>query len=173
MEMTWDLEVLYKGYDDPKYIADCNKLHELIEQIKEQKLDEEKVKETIETNLNFELETSKILSELFSYSNLRISTNVNDYEALGQMGKLRMKLQETVAADVAFTKYLKDKDLEKLATESVVIKEHLYKLQRNQQSAMHMLSDAEEILASKLQMVGSNGWSQLQGNLTSNLNIYF
>ena len=34
-----------------------------------------------------------------------------------------------------------------------------------------MLSDSEEILASKLQLVGSSGWSQLQGNLTSNLVI--
>ena len=171
MEMTWDLEILYKGYDDPKYIADCNKLFELIEAIKNEKLDEENIKETIEAHLNLDIEFSKIVGELFSYSNLRVSTNVNDYEALAEMGKIRMSLQETVSSDVAFTKYLKDKDLDALALESPFIKEHLYKLKRNQESAKHMLSDAEEILASKLQMVGSNGWSQLQGNLTSNLSV--
>ena len=171
MNMTWNLEIMYKGYDDPKYVSDCQKLFEMIEIMKNEKLDEVNVKETIENHLKLEIEFTRVVSELFSYSNLRVSTNVNDYEALGQMGKIRMSLQETVAADVAFTKYLKDKDLDVLASESEFIKEHLYQLKRNQESAKHMLSDAEEILASKLQMVGSSGWSQLQGNLTSNLSI--
>ena len=87
------------------------------------------------------------------------------------MGKIRLALQDTVAGDVAFTKFLKELDLDALALESDVIKSHLFILKENQSKALHMLSDNEEILASKLQMVGSSGWSQLQGNLTSNLLI--
>lgn len=173
MEMTWDLEVLYKGYDDQKYVSDCNRLFELIEQIKNEKLDNNNVKDCIETHLKLEVELNKVVSELFSYSNLRVSTNVNDYEALGQMGRIRMVLQETIPSDVAFTKFLKEKDLNTLALESKFINEHLFKLKNIQQNAKHMLSDAEEILASKLQLVGSSGWSQLQGNLTSNLSVEY
>ena len=171
MEMTWDLSVLYSGYDDPKYSSDYEKLLKLIEKAKNEKLDLENPVQTIENNLKTELELSSLISELFSYSSLRTATNVNDCEALGQMGKIRLALQETVSADVMFTKFLKDLDLDALAQESELIKEHLYKLKRNQKNAMHMLSDKEEVLASKLQLVGSSSWGELQNKLTSNMAI--
>ena len=171
MELTWDLEVLYKGYEDPKYIEDSKKIIELINIAKEEKLDINNKVLSIEKHLEMELEISKLIEELFSYNNLRVSTNVNDYAALAEMGKLRLALQETVASNVAFTKFLKDVDLDTLAKESEVIKNHLFVLKEEQSEALHMLSDSEEILASKLQLVGSSGWSQLQGNLTSNLVI--
>ena len=171
MELTWDLEVLYKGYEDPKYIEDSKKIIELINIAKEEKLDINNKVLSIEKHLEMELEISKLIEELFSYNNLRVSTNVNDYAALAEMGKLRLALQETVASNVAFTKFLKDVDLDALAKESEVIKNHLFVLKEEQSDARHMLSDSEEILASKLQLVGSSGWSQLQGNITSNLVI--
>ena len=171
MELTWDLEVLYKGYEDPKYIEDSKKIIELINIAKEEKLDINNKVSSIEKHLEMKLEISKLIRELFSYNNLRVSTNVNDYAALAEMGKLRLALQETVASDVAFTKFLKDVDLDALAKECEVIKNHLFVLKEEQSEALHMLSDSEEILASKLQLVGSSGWSQLQGNLTSNLVI--
>ena len=171
MELTWDLEVLYKGYEDPKYIEDSKKIIELINIAKEEKLDINNKVLSIEKHLEIQLEISKLIRELFSYNNLRVSTNVNDYAALAEMGKLRLALQETVASNVAFTKFLKDVDLDALANLSEVIKNHLFVLKEEQSEALHMLSDSEEILASKLQLVGSSGWSQLQGNLTSNLVI--
>ena len=33
MNMTWNLEIMYKGYDDPKYISDNQKVLELIKEI--------------------------------------------------------------------------------------------------------------------------------------------
>ena len=171
MEMTWDLSVLYSGYDDPKYNSDYDKLLDLIKEIKSKGLNYDNPVETIEDQLKIELELSSLMGELYSYSSLRCSTNVNDYEALGQMGKIRLALQETVQSDVMFTKFLKDLDLDELATKSSLIKEHLFKLKRNQQNAKHMLSDKEEVLASKLQLVGSSSWGELQNKLTSNLSI--
>ena len=35
MNMTWDLEILYKGYDDPKYISDYQKVLEIIKKFNE------------------------------------------------------------------------------------------------------------------------------------------
>ena len=116
MEMTWDLSVLYSGYDDPKYSSDYEKLLQLISLAKEEKLDSENPILTIEFHLKADIQMSSVISELFSYSSLRCATNVNDYEALAQMGKIRLALQETVEADVLFTKFLKDLDLDMLLT---------------------------------------------------------
>ena len=173
MNMTWNLEIMYKGYDDPKYISDNQKVLEIIKEMNELvgKLDVNNAVSCIEQELKLEEELNKVLSELFSYSSLRASTNVNDYEALGEMGKLQMVLQETVAAGVAFTKFLKEVDLDKLAKDSELIKTYLFILKSNQETASHMLSDKEEVLASRLSLVGSRSWSDLQSQLTANLSI--
>ena len=164
---------MYKGYNDPKYIKDNERVLELIKEINElsNELDVNNAVGCIEKELKFEEELNSLLSELFNYSSLRSSTNVNDYEALGEMGKLQMALQETVAASVAFSKFLTKVDLDELAKTSELIKTYLFILKNNQEEAMHMLSDKEEVLASKLRLVGSNSWSDLQGQLTANLSI--
>ena len=59
MEMTWDLSVLYSGYDDPKYSKDCEKLLKLIEEVKNEKLDPNNPIQTIEKNIKIELELSR------------------------------------------------------------------------------------------------------------------
>ena len=173
MNMTWDLEVLYKGYDDPKYLSDFERLQKLIKDMIDvcAKLDVEKAKECIEEELKLEEEFNSVILELYTYSSLRSSTNVNDSEALMQMAKLSILLNETVGCGVAFQQFLLNVDLEQLANESELIKTYLFILKNQQESASHMLSEKEEILASKLSLVGSSAWSDVQSNLTSNLMI--
>ena len=173
MNMTWDLEIMYKGYEDPKYKEDFNKVFDLIKKINElsQNLDINKAKECIEQSLKLEEETNVLLSELFGYSSLRSSTNVNDYQAMGEMAKLQIALQDTIASEVAFSKFLLDVDLDELAKESELIKTYLFNLKKQKESASHLLSDKEEVLASKLSMVASSSWSDLQSQLTANLMI--
>lgn len=173
MNMTWDLEIMYKGYDDPKYKEDFNKVFDLIKEVNalSENLDVNNAKECIEKSLKLDEQTEELLSELFSYSSLRSSTNVNDYQAMGEMAKLQIALQDTIAASVAFSKFLLEVDLDKLAEESELIKTYLFKLKKEKDSASHMLSDKEEVLASKLSMVASSSWSDLQSQATANLMI--
>lgn len=171
MNTTWNLEVMYKGYDDPKYITDLKKVEETINKIKELKLDEINPIKTIEASLALTEQLNTLLMELFTYSSLRSSTNVNDFEAMTEMGKLQIMLQETVESDVLFQTFLTKFGLDDLAKESKLIKTYLFLLKKQQEEATHMLSEKEEILASKLQMVGSNSWSDLQSQLTSNIMI--
>ena len=51
------------------------------------------------------------------------------------------------------------------------LEEYKYLLEKTKEQASHMLSEKEEILYSKLSMVASSSWSDLQSNLTSNLSI--
>lgn len=173
MNMTWDLDILYKGNDDPKYKKDLEQAEELIQEIIKvcDELSLDNAKECIEKELAFEEAFNSVILELYTYSSLRSSTNVNDTEALMQMAKLSMMLNKTVAPGVKFQKFLLGVDLEALAQESQMIKTYQFILNNQKENASHMLSEKEEVLASKLNLVGSNSWSDLQSNLTSNLMI--
>ena len=126
MNMTWDLDILYKGYDDPKYINDLEKAEEMIKKLKLacDELSLEKAKESIENELLLEEQFNALILELYTYSSLRSSTNVNDTDALMQMAKLSIMLNETVGCGVKFQQFLLKVDLEKLAKESEIIKEY-------------------------------------------------
>ena len=134
MDMTWDLEILYKGYDDPKYKKDLKSLDDAICEIIDfsKNLDSSKLVETIEKYLQLEEKLSSLIDELYTYSALKSSTNVNDYEALEQIGTLQLKLQETLESGVIFSKFLKDLDLDSLAKESSIITTYLFKLKQSQ-----------------------------------------
>ena len=171
MNMTWDLDIMYKGYDDPKYQNDLKKVKNIIDDMNKLCLDKNNPIVTIEKSLKLNELLNELLSELFTYSSLRSSTNVNDFDAMGEMGKLQIMLQDTVSFSVNFQKFLLDFDLDELANESNLIKTYIFMLKKQQKEAKHMLSEKEEILASKLEMVGSNSWSDLQSQLTSNIMI--
>jgi oligoendopeptidase F len=64
-----------------------------------------------------------------------------------------------------------DKDIDALIKKDSFLKGYKYLLEKTKQQASHMLSEKEEILYSKLSMVASSSWSDLQSNLTSNLSI--
>ncbi len=171
MDMTWNLDVLYKGYEDKKYQNDLLKVQDVIKKLNNLVLDENQPINVIETNLKLSEELNALLSDLFNYSSLRSSTNVNDFEAMREIGKLQIMLQDTVASSVNFQKYLVQFNLKELANKSDLIKKYYFLLNKSQDEATHMLSEKEEILASKLEMVGSNSWSDLQSQLTSNIMI--
>ena len=173
MENTWDLTVLYSGYDDPKYQEDFNNAKKIIEECVNfaNNLANYTKKDGIEAYLNLEEEMNKNLADLFIYSNLRSSTNVNDMKALEEIGKLQFMMQDTVSLNVEFGKFLLDADIDNLSLESKLIKKYAFHLNEIKENAKHLLSDKEEVLAAKLSMVGSNSWSDLQSKLTSNLLI--
>lgn len=172
-DLTWDLDILYKGFDDPKYAKDTKHLNEVCDKLQKlaEGFDPKKPLEEVTNYLKLEEEFMAVFSELRTYAGLRTSTNVNDMEAMGEMGKMMLTVQKTVPASVAFSKYLQNVDINALCKESEFLNQYKFVLENEKEDASHMLSDKEEVLASKLSMVGSDAWSDLQSKLTSNLLI--
>ena len=172
MNLNWDLSVLYNGFEDPKYASDLKALEEAIKAQDEcsKKLSLDNALECITNYLKLEEKIASAVYELYSYSSLRMSANVNDMEAAKEAGKLQIMMQEGVTAGVLFKKFMKDVDLS-IVNESDYLKQYEYMLSNIKKDAIHLLSDKEEILYSKLSMVGSDSWSEIQSKLTSNLSI--
>ena len=63
--MTWDLDIFYKGYDDPKYNKDIEELKQLIESICAEEFDDKKPIDTIEESLKLEERVNYLLNDLY------------------------------------------------------------------------------------------------------------
>jgi oligoendopeptidase F len=167
--MNWDLDKLYTSLDSKEYKKDKDELKGLIHE--ENSLMADFKEEDIKEYLKIEEKLNILAIKMFNYSSLKTSVDVNDRESLGELQELQMLFQETIPANVKFKRFLMDKDIDALIKKDSFLEGYKYLLEKTKQQASHMLSEKEEILYSKLSMVASSSWSDLQSNLTSNLSI--
>lgn len=170
----WNLNDLYHSFDD-NYENDIKKLEEMTSDFKSlvSKKDTMTPIQFLEAYVSFEEKMTKHVRTLYAYASLRYSSNVNDPEPLQYMARLDRILKSTTKENVMFTRYLKTLDLDTLSASSALIKNYLYNLKREQESANYMLSESEELLLTKLREVASDSWRRLQNMLTANLKVSY
>ncbi len=175
MNSVWNLDNLYKGYDDPKFVADETKIDKLISEINNfcKNLNgnpAENLKNLI-IILNEFYGTSQML---FLYAELKQSANTNDVEAAAIIGRLMQKQSAISAPMATFIKYIATiPDLQKVFDGDVLLNEHAFFLNNLKEQEIHTLSPEVEHVISLYEISGSSAWSDLQGYLTSNVPVEY
>ncbi len=171
----WNLDSLFPGYDSKAFMETINTIKELIE-------DSKKFAETLDERtdtLNVLKEYVTLASDIrknmiraYGFVNLSISTDAQDETSLGWMNTMQKLSSETTQFSTAFTKWIaKVNDLESVIEKDPLLAEHRYHLTQIKENAKHVLSEEVETVISKMQQTGSSAWSQLQGLLTSVLEV--
>lgn len=172
MSYEWSLDVLYKGYNDPKFAEDLASLDEalartnrfadeiasipprdaLLEYIKQSEADE------------------LLISRLFSFASLRSSANTKDVESASVMGRLMGKLSSTAKARTKIAKYIASiENLDELIESEPLLKEYEYMLHNIRDAQKHKLSDECEEIAALYNISGGSAWSDLHSYLTASV----
>ncbi len=174
MKDTWNLDILYKSFQDEEFLADVKALESHIEELA--KLSKKAptmdpltlIREFLALQNSFSLCTSK----LFIYANLRYSANTADSEAASTMGVLMGKLSATAAPAAALNKLIAGiENLEDLIKENSDLAEYEFYLTNIKEESKHLLTDEEESLFAEMNISGASAWSDLQSSLTSSLKV--
>ncbi len=170
--MNWNLNDLYKGFDDT-YQKDLDTFAQKLDAYKALVKNDDHLSDLalLEAYLRFQEETETLVHNLYAFASLTSATDVTNQEALSYMAKLQKLFSSVTKENVLMTRFIKDLDLKALAKESALVNQYLYVLTLEQKSASHLLSEAEEVLYSKMRQIASSQWQQLQGVLTANLNV--
>ena len=174
MKTEWNLEVLYKGMDDPAYEADMKKYEEtqkefaaLFEEVKNQKPEE-----VAETLLLKEEELTMLLGKLSTYLSLRQSVETENGDLMAQMNRLVRIYNTGMESELAADKFIaKIQDVDALAKENKIVAEYRSMIMRNKQKEKYLLSDEVEAMISAMDMTGGSAWGQLQSYLTSTVKV--
>ena len=153
MNKEWNLDILYSGFDDPKYSEDIKLLTKEIEalgalsndisSIEEAKLVSEYI--AISENLNL------LASKLGIFANLKYSTNTTDSEAASALGRLMGLLSATAAPSTKISQAIAQiSDLDAIIAGNPTLAEYRYILNNLQRDSKHLLSDKEEELFAKM-----------------------
>ncbi|MFA7376492.1 MAG: M3 family oligoendopeptidase [Acholeplasmataceae bacterium] len=169
---NWNLDDLYQGFNE-KYLKDIETLKEQMVSFQQLVSQMQAMKPVafLEAYLTSQEETTKLARSLSAFASLTMSTDVTNQEALGYLSKLQQIYSSVTKENVMVSRYIATLDLQELSNHSEIIKTYLFQLNEEKESARHLLSEKEEVLYAKLRPLSSGSWSQLQGLLTSNLNV--
>ena len=104
MNEVWNLDPIYKGFDDPQFEADLTRVKELVAEYGAfaAALAETDPAAGLVKGIAMQEEITHLVGKLAGYSNLRQSTNTRDSEAGSNMGRVMAVLSGMASPRAAF-----------------------------------------------------------------------
>ena len=176
MNDVWNLDPIYKGFDDPAYTADMTALKELVEKIRSMtaQLPEMDKLQGLKQGIALQEQFSELVSKLAGFASLRQSANTRDPEAGSRMGQV-MQLYSGVAAPFATWKDWASKveNLQEIVAGDADLKEYTFLFKNLAESSKYLLPDIGEAVMAKMGMSGCDAWSEMQQYLTSTVPVSY
>ncbi len=172
----WNLDVIYKGFDDPAFEKDMRTFSETAQQLGQftNRLAETEPLKGLQEGIRLQEEISALVYRLVLYANLRQSVNTRDQEAGSMLGQLMAILSTTAAPQAAFESWASRlPELMALVEQDEVLRQYRFLFANVEKRSKHLLSGLGEELMARMQMSGSNAWSELQGYLTSTVPVAY
>ncbi|HLZ20931.1 MAG TPA: M3 family oligoendopeptidase [Ktedonobacterales bacterium] len=100
-----------------------------------------------------------------------VSTNSRDDVAQARQSELRLQSVKLAQLGTRFIAWVGSLDVDALLDRSHAAREHEWLLRKAKMQAAHLMSPAEEALATELNLTGGSAWGRLHSDLTSQLAV--
>ena len=176
MNEVWNLDVIYRGFDDPAFAADMEKLEKLVkdyaafagELVGQTPLD------GLKKGIALEEALTVLTAKLGEYASLCQSVNTRDAEAGSRLGQVMQRISGAAGAQAQWREWVsKIPDLMVLVAGDETLKDYTFLFERLLRNSTHLLGSLGEQISAKLSMSGSSAWSDLQGYLTSTVPVSY
>lgn len=170
----WSLDVLYTGFEDPKFQNEFKQLDEFVEKFKNtaENLGSKDERTTTKEALTLIEDYHRVFNRLVNYCALRQNADTNDGESVSNLGRLIQKNNDITPFATAIDKYLSTlSDLDDVIGDDEMLQDYSFYLHELQKSAKYLLSEEVETALGAMDMSGGNAWSDLQGYLTSSVKV--
>ena len=176
MNEIWNLDPIYKGFDDPAFAADMDKLREKVNQILafSEQLSGLSPIEGLTGGIALQEDFAQLVGKLAGYASLRQAANTRDPEAGSRMGQV-MQLYSGVAAPFAAWKDWASKlpDLQQIVVNDENLRAYSFMFQNLADSSKYLLPGMGEEIMAKMGLSGGDAWSELQQYLTSTVPVSY
>lgn len=176
MNEAWNLDPIYKDFDDPAFSADLSALQKAVEDYEalSAALTDGEPLATVRRGIELEEQCDMLAGKLLLYSSLRQSADTRNPACTSQIGRIMNLYSRTAAPRAAFQSWCaKQADLLELADSDDFLKDYHYLLANIQADSRYLMSNQAEAVAAKMAMSGGNAWGDLQQYLTSTVPVTF
>ena len=176
MNEFWNLDPMYKGFDDPAFEADLAAAKEKLDAL-EKLVGQLGAMEPIQgllEGVKIQEEVADLLGKLVQYAMLRQSANSKDAEAGSNVGRAMALYSRTAAPTAAFQDWAaKLPNLMELVMAHEKLQHYEFLFRNMQDDVRYLLPGQGEEIMARMQLTGGNAWSDLQGYLTSTVPVAY
>ena len=175
MNEVWNLDPIYKGFDDPAYQADLARLKELAAEFNAfaEELPNLEPLEGLRRGIKMREEMAA-LSSLGGYAHLRSATDAKNPEPGSWMGQIMSVNSSTAGAMAAFNAWTVSlPNLMELVRGDEYLKDYEFLFSGKLESAQYQMGSEAEAVMAKLGMSGGSAWGKLQSYLTSTVPVNY
>jgi len=176
MNEFWNLDPMYKGFEDPQFEADMKQLQQTVAEMAEfsAQLESAEPLSGLRRGIALQEQLSDLVSKLAEYANLRQSVNTRDSEAGSKLGQIMAIYSGFAAPAAAFESWAaKLPNLLELVSSDESLKDYTYLFTNMLESSRHLLEGRGEEIMAKLHLSGGNAWSDMQSYLTSTVPVSY
>ena len=176
MNEVWNLDPIYRGFDDPACASDMQALAQLVDRYNAfaEGLENQQPLAGLKQAIALDEEMTLLAGKLAEYASLRQSTNTRDAEAGSQLGRIMQQLSRCAGSQAKVQQWIAElPNLAELIQQDDVLKAYAYLLENIRRDSAHLLGALGEEIAAKLGLSGGNAWSALQGYLTRTVPVAY
>ena len=176
MNEFWNLDPIYKGFDDPAFDADMAALRQAVAQYNDfaATLDNLAPVDGLKDGIAWEERIADLVMKLANYASLRQSTNTRDSEAGSRLGQVMQIISATAAAQTTWKQWATSlPNLMELVKGDENLAVYTYLFENLLKDSTHLLGAQGEEICAKLGLSGGSAWSDLQGYLTSTVPVSY
>jgi len=176
MNDVWQLDTIYRGFDDPAFAGELEQLQALVKQSDAfaAQLETAQPLEGLRTGIDLLERIALLANKLAGYAMLRQAANTRDPEAASRIGQVMSVISETAASEAAFRAWAaKLPGLQELICQDEKLKDYQFLFSNMERSSRYILPGRGEEIMAKLQLSGGNAWGDLQQYLTSTVPVTY
>ena len=176
MNDVWNLNPMYRGFEDPSFEADLTTLKEKVAQFEAfaQALQDAEPAEGLKKGIALQEEIEFLAAKLVEYASLRQSADTRNPEAGSQVGRCMSVLSAMAAPGAAFESWAsKLPNLMELVRADENLKDYEFLFANLADSSRFLLPGVGEAVMAKMKLSGGSAWSDLQSYLTSTVPVTY
>ena len=174
MNEVWNLDPIYKGFDDPAFEADLNALKATVAEYAafSAELSAAEPAAALRKGIDLQETIQKLANKMGDFSMFRQSTNSRDSEAGSQMGRVMSAVSATAAPDAAYREWAsKLPNLMELVEADEKLQDYRFVFENILEGSRYLLGGVAEEVMARMSMSGGNAWSDLQSYMTSTVPV--
>ena len=177
MNGVWNLDPIYRGFDDPAYQHDLQTLSQKVAEFAaftEGLAEDGDAKAALRQGILLQEQLSELIENLALFASLRQSANTRDAQAGSYMGRIMALYSQTAAPQAAFENWASSlPNLEDLVQKDELLQQYSFLFANIKENSRHLLPGMGERIMAMMRLSGGSAWGDLQTYVTSTVPVSY